>query len=64
MAAITQQDTEILAARVPRRILDQIETIAQNEDENRSTIVRRLLRRALEQEGRGADRTEHARSVR
>jgi hypothetical protein len=49
MAAI-QQDTELLAARVPRRIVDEIESIARSEDENRSTIVRRLLRRGLQQE--------------
>jgi metal-responsive CopG/Arc/MetJ family transcriptional regulator len=52
MAATATQpsDTEILAARVPRRIVDEIESIAAREDENRSTIVRRLLRRALEGE--------------
>jgi hypothetical protein len=52
MAAPTQteHEFEILAARVPRRIVDAIESIARNEEENRSTIVRRLLRRALDQE--------------
>jgi metal-responsive CopG/Arc/MetJ family transcriptional regulator len=41
---------EILAARVPRRVVDEIDSIAKDEDETRSTIVRRLLRRALEHE--------------
>jgi hypothetical protein len=52
MATVTNQqnDFEILAARVPRRVVDAIESIAREQDENRSTIVRRLLRRALEQE--------------
>ena len=52
MAAPTQTDHEfeILTTRVPRRVVDAIESIARNEEETRSTIVRRLLRRALEQE--------------
>jgi len=45
-----QQDFEIVAARLPRHVIDEIESIARREEENRSTIVRRLLRRALEQE--------------
>lgn len=49
----THPESEILAARVPRRIVDAIEAIAAHEDENRSTIVRRLLRRALESEAVG-----------
>jgi N-acetylglutamate synthase-like GNAT family acetyltransferase len=42
---------EILAVRVPRRLIGQIEAIAVREDENRSTIARRLLRRGLEDAG-------------
>lgn len=59
MAEITQHSTddfEILAARVPRRVVDEIESIAKSEDENRSTIIRRLLRRALDSERRNRRR--------
>jgi metal-responsive CopG/Arc/MetJ family transcriptional regulator len=50
-ASQTENETfEILAVRVPRRVIDEIEAIAAREDENRSTIMRRLLRRALKTE--------------
>ena len=58
--AAIPHDTELLAARIPRRIIDEIKSIAIREDENRSTIVRRLLRRALDQERRGTDRVANA----
>jgi metal-responsive CopG/Arc/MetJ family transcriptional regulator len=46
----TKHDTELVAARVSRRLADEIDTIAKRDEESRSTIVRRLLRRALESE--------------
>jgi hypothetical protein len=55
-----QNESEILATRVPRRVVAEIQLIAEREDENRSTIVRRLLRRALDQERRQRD---HAAAV-
>lgn len=45
-----QHDTELIAARVPRRYVEEIDSIARREDEKRSTIVRRLIRTALERE--------------
>ena len=50
----SNQQFEILAVRLPRRVIDEIEAIAEREQENRSTIVRRFIRRALESERRAA----------
>jgi hypothetical protein len=59
----TESETfEILAVRVPRRLIAQIEAIAAREDENRSTIARRLLRRALEVQHDGQARRQARRA--
>jgi hypothetical protein len=50
-------NTECLLVRVTPATRGEIDTIAQREDESKSTILRRIIRRGLEHERGRADRS-------
>ena len=51
----TSHESELIATRIPKRVIREIESIAKREDETRSTVLRRLLRHGLEHERQRAD---------
>ena len=55
-------NTESVAVRVAPQIASEIRSIAEREQESASTILRRVLRRGLEQERRRAAATNEATS--
>ena len=48
MPAIHDDNKELLTIRVPRRVMDQVRTIAATEQESQAMVIRRLLRDSLE----------------
>jgi metal-responsive CopG/Arc/MetJ family transcriptional regulator len=52
---------QIVAARIPRSVVDEVRRIADRESESTSTIIRRLLRSGLDMERRSATPEEVSR---
>jgi hypothetical protein len=49
---VTLPEKELITIRVPRKLGDELRSVATREGETQSTIVRRLIRRGLESEQR------------
>jgi predicted transcriptional regulator len=48
MPAIHDANKEICTIRLPRRLMDQVRTIAAAEQESQAMVIRRLLRDSLD----------------
>jgi hypothetical protein len=51
----TNDTQEHLALRIPRTMADEVRRLAAEEHETKSVVIRRLLKRALQQEQRSAE---------
>ena len=54
MALLTA--TELVTTRIPRAVVDEVRRIAEREAESQATVIRRLLKVALDVERRAEDR--------